>query len=223
MRGSGWGRVRRRRTDPQGMSTLDSATVRSMNSPNSVGGCSSCGALYTRAPGDNGMCQPCRDVRATELSVDLDDGTTATGPAKAAGRPAAPIAKKAAPAGGVLKRPSFGRKLPVRRIAMGAAALLVVGGIVAAVVVKPKPVMDAWTAVKKHAPSDSWSKIRRQSTSAWTSVRHHASDAWMAVLRHTPFAPPETDRTASASVSRLAVQDSAPARTSKRSKKRGRE
>ena len=203
------------------MGALDSGTVRSMSTPNSVAGCSSCGALYTRSPGDSGICQPCRDVRANELSLDIDDELKAPAPGKAA------PAKRPAPAGGP-KPLSFRRKLPVRRIAMGAAALLVVGGVGAAVVMKPKPLTDAWAAVRRQAPSDAWGKVRRQSASAWTSVRKHASDTWMAVLRHTPFAPPETDRTAttasaSAGPSKLAIRDSAPARTSKRGKKRGRE
>jgi len=49
----------------QGMGSQGAARLRSMNSPETVVGCSTCGALYTPAPGDQGLCTSCRTFLPT--------------------------------------------------------------------------------------------------------------------------------------------------------------
>ena len=193
--------LRRRRTDPQGIGTTESGTIQRMNTPSSVVGCSTCGALYTPEPGDQGVCEACRSFLP--------------GPA------ARPVSGK--PAVGAVKRPSVGPmrlgflgRLPMRHIAKGAVILALAGGVGTVIMVRPKPVMDVWNKVRHHAPSSP--------SEAWASVRHHAADAWTSIRRHIPFgSSPQAERSASVAAATTAVADrdaSDSHSTSRRTKKK---
>jgi hypothetical protein len=184
----------------------ESGTIPRMNTPSSVVGCSTCGALYTPEPGDQGVCEACRSFL----------------PAPAA-KPAAPGSRPISSKPAAMKRPSSGpyrpgflTRLPVRSIVKGAVVAGLVGGIGAVVWLRPKPVMDVWNKVRHHAPASP--------SEAWTSVRHHATDAWTTVRRHLPFvSQPAAERSASvaAAATTMADRDASDSRsTNRRTKKK---
>lgn len=137
-----------------------------MSRPVSVIGCTSCGALYTRAPGDGGLCPHCRQFAASELALDIDD----KGRAPAAPKPVVPMPTLS---GARRALPRKGRA--VRRIAIGLGALLVAG--IAALAVRSQAGAEAWT------PTD-----------AWTTVQRHTSAAMVAIRSHTPWPSPEAGK-----------------------------
>ena len=173
--------------------------IGSMDTPTSVEGCTSCGALYTPDPGDQGVCSMCRSLLPPQP------------PARTGGTSARPMSGQGT--GAVSKRAgriSIGRRA-LRRIAIGAAgALLVVGLGAWWMRSSGHTPSTVWTAIRRHSPSDAWSGIKRHSSEAWVAIRRHSSDAWIAIRRHTPFDEPDAKPGAVASAtppSRTAVRD----------------
>jgi hypothetical protein len=114
----------------------------------------------------------------------------------------------------------------LRRIAIGGAVALLVGGAGVAVTMKRKAISDGWTAIERHIPRSAWASIRRQATHAWSTVRHQALDAWASVSRRLPFGGKQGDSVASAQPALRDASDSRgthqrkTASTSKRSRDR---
>jgi hypothetical protein len=162
-----------------------SANIGSMNASDSVVGCSTCGALYTPVAGDDGVCPTCTSLRPSQQ---------ATRPARPAAPNLRPVPRRMpeedtfevddddAPA----PRRRGGRSL--RPIIFGTAAAILVAGICTAIVMRPRPLTEAWSAIRRHSPSPSH---------AWVAVRRYASDAWASVMRHLPF-DKQSERSASA-------------------------
>jgi hypothetical protein len=142
-----------------------------MNPTVSVEGCSSCGALFEAGPHDRGLCADCRQLLASDVPSD-------SGPRKEVGRPAQVATL----------RPR--RRRGWRRIAIGAAVALVVGGAGAFWMMRPQKTSPVH-AVQELA-SQSWTSGRRHASALWTDVQRHATQAWLAVRRHTPWDKPET-------------------------------
>src|SRR5205814_5247124 len=113
-----WAAVRRHRTRSQRIVSRLPGTIRRMNTPSSVVGCSSCGALHTPAPGDRGLCSACRRLLVSDVPWRAD----ATGADPRNGGGASP------------KRPEkekLARVRPIRdrswrRIAIGAGVAVIV-------------------------------------------------------------------------------------------------
>ena len=160
--------------------------IRSMNPSGSVVGCSTCGALYTPAAGDEGVCPTCSSLL----------------PADPPARPARPAGPNLRSVSGRSETKSFDvdfeaatrprkrvSRRGLRRIAIGAAVLALVAGIGAAIVTRPRPLMQAWTSIRRHSPME-----------AWTAVRHFALNTWATVRPHLPFIDgSRSERSASAS------------------------
>ena len=162
------------------------------NTPASVEGCSSCGALYEATPGDRGVCAACRRLLPSEPPW----RSGGTSPAPASAKPVAAVFKR--PSAVSAERASFRGGRALRRIAFGAACAFLVAGLAA--------------AIGRHTLSDAWTAIQRQSPSqAWTALQRRASEAWSAVRRLTPFDEPQAKRGASVGTATLpsrAVRDS---------------
>jgi hypothetical protein len=124
------------------------------------------------------------------------------------------------PATAIAPRLNFLRGRAFRRIAIGAAAALLVAGIGAAIAFRRQALSDAWTGLRRHTLPDAWNATRRQTSETWIAVRHHASEAWIAVRRHTPFDVPDVKPSASVSSatspSRVAVREATPERATRR-------
>ena len=174
--------------------------IRSMNASGSVVGCSTCGALYTPAAGDDGVCPTCSSILPVEQPP----------------RPARPAGPNLRSISGRPEAKSFdvdfdeatrprkrASRRGLRRIAIGAVAAALVAGIGAAIVTRPRPLMQAWTSIRRHSPAEAWTSIRRHSPAeAWTAVRHFALNTWAAVRPHLPFIEgSRAERSASASPS----------------------
>jgi hypothetical protein len=167
------------------------------NTPASVEGCSSCGALYEAVPGDRGVCAACRRLLPSEPPW----RSGATSPAPAAAKPVGAVVKR--PGVVSAERPRFRGGRVLRRIAFGAACAFLVAGLAAAI--GRRTLTDAWTAVRRHTPAQAWTAIQRQ-----------ASEAWIAVRRLTPFDEPQAKKGASVGSatlpSRATVRDAGTAR-----------
>jgi len=157
-----------------------------MNTPASVEGCTSCGALYEAAPGDKGVCAACRRLLPAEPPWRAPSSPTLAGtkPTLAGTKPTPgstkPIGAMKRPGVSSAQRPSFGRSRLLRRIAMAtAAAVLLVGALGASLTTRPRTLSEAWTALRRQTPAG-----------AWTAMEHHASEAWVAVRRHLPLDAP---------------------------------
>jgi len=163
------------------------------NTPASVEGCTSCGALYEAAPGDRGVCAACRRL----LPSDPPWRAGGASPAPAAAKPIGAVFKKR-PTAVSAERVSFRGGRALRRIAFGAACAFLVAGLAAAI--GPRTLSEKWTAIRRQTPAQAWTALQRQ-----------ASEAWIAVRRLTPFDEPQVKRGASNGLatppSRAAVRD----------------
>jgi hypothetical protein len=170
-------------------------------------GCSSCGALYSPAPGDKGVCDDCRSLLPSDpawRSGAAGSSAPATKPMSVPGpRPAAQpigsIAKR--PGAFSALRPNFRRSRLLKRIAIGVVcAAALAGGA-------------AWLLTHERSLSDVKRAIQRQSPSqAWAAVERHASDAWVAIKSKLPFFDEKPARPAPAP-SRAAVRESTATRS----------
>jgi len=145
-----------------------------MNSPETVVGCSTCGALYTPAPGDQGLCATCAAFLPDEKPR---ASATAKSPAPAAGK----MGRVHRMSGGVHRRGfRWGRMLG--RTAMALIALVLVAGLGGAIAYRRQKLAEAWQGVQRGSPAE-----------AWASLRQLGSEGWSAVQRHLPFLPKPVD------------------------------
>src|SRR5438105_4999550 len=94
-----------------------------MNTPATALACSSCGALYSPAPGDRSLCSACRRLLPSEPPWRGDEESPRPVPVKPAG------AALRRPGGGSPLRASFVRGRALRRIAIAAAGVSLVAGL----------------------------------------------------------------------------------------------
>src|SRR5438132_7962663 len=172
-----------------------SCTIGSMNASDSVVGCSTCGALYTPAAGDDGVCPTCSSLLPVQRP---------TRRARPAGRNRRPVSRKPEPDifevtdDDAPPRRRRGKGRGLRPIAIGVTAALLVAGICTAIIIRPRPLTDAWTSLRRHSPSQ-----------AWNSVRRLVAHAWLPVRLHLPFDGPQAERTAPAAPSTRPARPSA--------------
>jgi hypothetical protein len=168
--------------------------------PSSVVGCSTCGALYTPAAGDDGVCPTCSSILPVEQPP---KPARPTGPSlRSVSRPASQsfdVDLDDAP------RPrKRGSRRSLRPIVIGVVGALLAAGIAAVIVTKPRPVMQAWSSIRRHSPMEAWTAVQRF---AWIPVQRFALSTWVTVKHHLPFdwaqdeksvpASPKRDATAS--------------------------
>jgi hypothetical protein len=180
-----------------------------MNTPSSVVGCSSCGALHTPTPGDRGLCAACRRLLVSDVPWRGEGGGADPGAGTASRKP-----QKAQRA-----RPIKGGAW--RRVAIGAVVALIVAGLGAGVAMRRQPLSDSWTKIERHMKSGAWSTIRRRSSAIWAAMRRQSSDAWVAVRRRLPFDAPDSkgsDSIAPAAPSRAGAGEATVARGTHRRK-----
>ena len=178
-----------------------------MNTPSSVVGCSSCGALHTPAPGDRGLCAACRRLLVSDVPWRGDTAGAGTAPKK-------PQQEKAS-------RPRPIRNGASRRIVIGAVVALIVAGLGAGVAMRRQPLSDSWTKIERHMKSGVFSTIRRRTSAIWATMRRQSSDAWVAVRRRLPFDASDgkgSDSIAPAGPSRAGAGDTTVARGTHRRK-----
>ncbi|MFL5312142.1 MAG: hypothetical protein ACJ79H_17045 [Myxococcales bacterium] len=151
-----------------------------MNTPASVEGCTSCGALYEATPGDKGVCAACRRLLPAEPPWRAPSSPTLAGkptPGKPTPGSTKPIGAFKRPGVSSAQRSNFGARSALRRIAMAAAvAALLVVAAGASLSSRPRTLSDAWTALRRQTPAG-----------AWAAMQRHASEAWIAVRRRLPF------------------------------------
>jgi len=140
-----------------------------MNSPETVVGCSTCGALYTPAPGDQGLCTSCRTFLPDESPA------PAGGSKRAPTSGAKPTSGRTGyrPSGGSPFRLSFRWGRTIKRVAMGLMALALVGAVGGAIAYRPHMVTEAWLAAKRGSVADAWAAIRHLGMEGWTAARRH--------------------------------------------------
>ena len=190
-----------------------------MNTPSSVVGCSSCGALHTPTPGDRGLCAACRRLLVSDVPW-RGDGAGAD-PGTAPRKPQKEKAQRARPT----------RDGAWRRVATGAVVALIVAGLGAGVAMRRKPLSDSWTKIERHMKGGVWSTVRRrtlaicasmrrQSSETWIAVRRQSSETWIAVRRRLPFDADSkgSDSIAPAAPSRAGAGDATVARGTHRRK-----
>ena len=178
-----------------------------MNTPSSVVGCSSCGALHTPTPGDRGLCAACRRLLVSDVPWRGDTAGAGTAPKK-------PQQEKAS-------RPRPIRNGASRRIVIGAVVALIVAGLGAGVATRRQPLLDSWTKIERHMKSGVFSTIRRRTSAIWATMRRQSSDAWVAVRRRLPFDASDgkgSDSIAPAGPSRAGAGDTTVARGTHRRK-----
>ena len=90
--------------------------IGSMDPSTSVEGCTSCGALYTPDPGDQGVCSMCRSLLPAQPA------------ARTSGTSSRPMSGSVSKGPGAMRRISLGRRA-LRRIAIGAGSALLVAGL----------------------------------------------------------------------------------------------
>jgi hypothetical protein len=194
-----------------------------MNSPASVMGCSSCGALYPPTPGDRGVCEDCR--RLLPADPQWRSGGASPGAQKPAGSPPRPAAGPSPrPASGQAiasiakrpassfsaQRPSFRRSNALRRLAIGASCAAAVAGGGGWVITHERSLSDVERAIRHRSPSE-----------AWTAIKRHAAAGWAALEARLPFDLGKRSGSAAAP-SRPAVRDSTGSHgTQHRAKKTG--
>ena len=191
---------------PAGKPIARNRYTRGMNTPDSVVGCSSCGALYTPGPGDSGVCLDCRR-RAAAAQPRPPSGNTI--------RPNSPqparIAAMRPPLGASVRRrnPALRRNL----IRVGVAAALA-AGLGALFVTQRQRITSTWTSVQRHGISREWTTVQRK---VW--------EAWVAIRRDTPWPVVEDKRSASrgGTATRGTHRHPQVAATSKRKRKKGRD
>src|SRR5712672_2992299 len=139
------------------MGSQGAARLRSMNSPETVVGCSTCGALYTPAPGDQGLCTSCRTFLPDESPA------PAGGSKRAPTSGAKPTSGRTGyrSSGGSPFRLSFRWGRTIKRVATGLTALALVGAVGGAIAYRPHRVTEAWQAAKRGSITDAWAAVRR--------------------------------------------------------------
>ena len=144
-----------------------------MATQTSVVACSSCGALYSPVPGDEGICAVCSPFLPSEPSA----RAIGTNPVQTPVKPLAPALKRS----GVrsAERPHFRVSRRLQRLAMSAAAALLLAGGAAFLTTRGHSLEARWTALRRHTLPQAWAAIERQ-----------ASDAWVAVRRRLPLDEP---------------------------------
>jgi hypothetical protein len=152
-----------------------------MNTPDSVVGCSSCGALYTPGPGDRGVCLDCRR-RAAAAQPRPPSGNT---PRPNSLQPVRIGAIR--PAGAGVKRPNLALRRTLLRLGVAAAIAAAVGTLV---VTQRQRLTNAWTTIQRHGVSKEWATIQRK-----------VFDAWVAIRSETPWPVVEERRSSSATAS----------------------
>ena len=150
-----------------------------MNTPESVVGCSSCGALYTPGPGDRGVCLDCRR-QAAASQPRPPSGIT---PRPNTATPVRLPSSRPSPVRSAL-RPNFAKWRALWRIGVAA---VVAGGIGTAGVTQRQRISTTWSNVQRHGVSREW-----------TSLQRKGSELWVAIRRQTPW-PVEQKRSGSGS------------------------
>jgi len=85
----------------------------------------------------------------------------------------------------------------LRPIAIGVTAALLVAGICTAIIIRPRPLTDAWTSLRRHSPSQAWIPLRRLVAHAWLAVRLRLPFDGPQAERSAPAAPSTRDASAS--------------------------
>jgi hypothetical protein len=168
-----------------------------MNTPESVVGCSSCGALYTPGPGDRGVCLDCRrQAAASQPRPTPSSGST---PRPNTVQPVRLPSSRPPPLSA--QRPNFALRRNLRRLGIGVA---LAGGLGTAGVTQRQHITDAWTKVQRHGISREWAGIQRK-----------AKELWVAIRRETPWPVEEKGRAATTGVtpSRSTTRDATATRT----------
>lgn len=178
-----------------------------MNRPAAVSACITCGALYTRAPNDGGLCEDCRIVPASGVAWDPNQAKTPPAPARPSPAPArAPVSQPAprmgaaAPsvpqrsgqtasglrvataqtssAGSALRARSGARRGGSRAAIFAAVALLVVGSGAWWISTHGQTLSRTWLTVRRHAAADAWTPLRRHALEAWDAIRSRLPFEW---------------------------------------------
>ena len=155
-----------------------------MSKPASVGGCTSCGALFTHTPGDGGLCPECTQTPASGLALDTDDNEL---PAPPPLKPLGAIRQRSAAPPAPLRRGGRG----LRRILIGTIGASLISGV-AVLAVRTEAAPGAWVAVRHHL-SDAMATLGRHASPAFARVEAHASQAMVAIRRHTPWPAPQPE------------------------------
>lgn len=164
-------------------------------------GCSSCGALYSPAPGDKGVCDDCRSLLPSDPAWRSGAASSSAPPAT---KPMAVPSPKPQPIGSIAKRPgsfsalrpNFRRNRLLQRAAIAVVAVAALAGGGAWLLTHEKSLADVKRAVQRHSPSQ-----------AWAAVERHASDAWVAIKSKLPFLD-DTPKKPAPSPSRGPVRES---------------
>jgi hypothetical protein len=146
-----------------------------MNSPDTVVGCSTCGALYTPAPGDQGLCASCQPFLPDEKPP---PSATPRFPASA-GKPATGRVLRLS---GRAPRPGFGLARALRRTAVLSIATVLVAGLGGAIAFRRQQLAEVWHGVQRGSPAE-----------AWAAVQRLGSEGWSAILRHVPIGAKPVD------------------------------
>jgi len=144
------------------------------NTPPSVEGCTSCGALYEAVPGDRGVCAACRRLLPSDPPWRAPSSPTL---ARVGATPASatkPVGAFKRPGVSSAQRASFGPRRGFRRLVIGAALLAAGAGAFA--VLRPRALSEAWTEVQRQKPAE-----------LWTTAQRRASHEWIALRKRLPF------------------------------------
>ncbi len=139
-----------------------------MNPPDTVVGCSTCGALYTPAPGDQGLCASCQPFLPDEKP-------------RASATPRFPASARVHRLSG-RARPGLGLGRALRRTAVVAIATVLVAGLGGAIAFRRQQLAEVWHGVQRGSPSE-----------AWAAVHRLGSEGWSTILRHVPIGAKPVD------------------------------
>jgi len=169
-----------------------------MPSSPAVVACSTCGALYTPAPGDGRVCEACRVTVA-------DDPAARPLPAPTPLFDDEPVRK---PTGRIAPAPSRrgGRRRSLKGPALAVLAIALLGG----------------AFLKRQSLERAWASIRHRSVSeTWTTVQRRSGEAWLALRRLSPIESlrPAPVATAEASAAGISDDNSSHRRAHKRKRR----
>jgi hypothetical protein len=186
-----------------------------MNTPASVMGCSSCGALYSPAPGDKGVCDDCRSLLPPDPSWRSGGASSSAPSPKPASAPGARSSPGSQPIGSISKRPgafsaqrpNFRRSRLLRRVAIAAVCVAALGGGAAWLLTHERSLSDLQRAIKHQSPPEAWKAIER-----------HASNAWVSLKKLWPFDGPQVKRSgpSAPASSHAAVRDATASHSTRR-------
>src|SRR5215470_12403341 len=166
-----------------------------MNTPASVMGCSSCGALYSPSPGDKGVCDDCRSLLPPDPTWRAGGASTSASspkPGASSPKPVSAPKPKPQPIASIsnrpassfsAQRPNFRRSRTLQRAAIAAVCVAALGGGAAWLITHQRSLSDLQRAIKRQSPAE-----------AWTAIERHASKAWVELKKLWPFGDSQSKR-----------------------------